>query len=120
MAADEAIRVVVKVNPTSHPELYEALKDNGGRAERIRSLALMALSGMATAPDPTPDKPKGRQKKKPAPLPSSGDSAKQDDSIPSAATNDEGETKASKEDPQEDPHKEVRAATLSGLKKMEF
>lgn len=124
MAADETIRVVVKVNPSRHPELHEALINNGGRAERIRSLALMALSGIAVADDskPDPSGPKGQHTKQ-KPTENLG-KRERSEPEPTKAVNDDGEKSVavlpSEPEPEEDPHKDVRASLMSGLKNTGF
>lgn len=135
MAEDKSIRVVVKVSPSRHPELFDALNDieSSGRAERLRSLALMALSGYTAAndsPDPSPGKPK-RNRNKPVPP---GDSAIEKPSPEkpevAQASNDgeDGEKPEAAPEPdavpeeeeKEDPHAHVRASVVSGLKNSGF
>ncbi|PFG54722.1 hypothetical protein ATG98_4017 [Marinobacter sp. LV10R520-4] len=126
MAADETIRVVVKVNPSRHPELHEALKNNDGRAERIRSLALMALSGIAVAGDvrPDPDGSSGqRTKRKPAGNQIKGESPTSESA--SAVNDDNAKSVAAlpskpEPEPEEDPQKDLIASVVSGLKKSSF
>jgi len=66
MAEDKSVRVVVKINPSRHPELFEALEEieSSGRAERLRSLALMALSGYNTSTDGSQLAPRTRKSEK--------------------------------------------------------
>ena len=126
MDADETIRVVVKVRSSRHPELYEALKNNDGRAERIRSLALMALSGVAVAGDVRPDpdspsdqrskrKPAGNQVKSERPTSESANAVNDDSAKFVAALPSKPES-----EPEEDPHKDLKASVMSGLKKSGF
>ena len=119
MDADEYIRVVVKVRASRHPELYGALKNNDGRAERIRSLALLGLSGVAVAgdiePDPegqsTNEKPANNQVKSEHPAAESPP-AVNDDSVKPVAT--------LQSEPEEDAHKDLRASVMSGVKNFSF
>lgn len=111
MAEDETIRIVVKVNPSRHPELHEALKNNDGKAERIRSLALMARSGVAVSGGEArsdSESPKDQRKK----------------TKPASATNDEGEklTAFLPADPksEDDPRRDFRESVVSGFKNSGF
>jgi predicted component of type VI protein secretion system len=54
MAGAEGWRIVVSIGP-AHPELRRDLAQipERGRAERLRQLALLGLSGLRTAPVPS-------------------------------------------------------------------
>jgi hypothetical protein len=55
MAGAEGWRIVVRIGP-AHPELRRDLAriPERGRAERLRQLALLGLSGLAAGPVPSP------------------------------------------------------------------
>jgi hypothetical protein len=134
MAEDKSIRVVVKVNPSRHPELFEALDDidPSGRAERLRTLALMALSGYTAAND-SPDPGSGKSKRTRAKAtPSESSESEKPESTskgPASASNDSEETgqqeveaQPAQEEKEEeaDPHADIRASVVSGLKHSGF
>jgi len=134
MAEDKSIRVVVKVNPSRHPELFEALDDidPSGRAERLRTLALMALSGYTAAndsPDPGSGKSKRTRAKATPAEPSESEKPESAAKGPASASNDGEETGQQSAKPQpapeeekeeEDPHAGIRASVVSGLKNSGF
>lgn len=123
MAADNSIRVVVKINPNRHPELFDAINDieSSGRAERMRALALMALSGYAASGGPADiDEPKKRRSTA-KPKSSDATSADSRDADGSSAKRTETIEKPDLEEKvEDDPHKAVRASVLSGLKNAGF
>lgn len=122
MAADETIRVVVKVNPSRHPELHEALKNNGGRAERIRSLALIALSGMAETGEFRPDPGRPADHDIQEDLASNSVESEQPVIESPRAVNDERAKSVgtlqfeAPPKPEKNPHKDLRASVMRGVK----
>lgn len=131
MAEDKSVRVVVKINPSRHPELFEALEEieSSGRAERLRSLALMALSGYSTSGEGGQPEPRSRKNEKAKPKAESrgkskddGSTVKQDtgESHSDRAAANETPTDAAPSETEEDPHKEVRASIVKGMKSVGF
>lgn len=125
MAEDKSVRVVVKVSPSRHPELFEALEEieSSGRAERLRSLALIALSGYSTSAGSDQPDPRPRKSEKAKPKTDSKVQTKAHDSAAKQDTSksDQEEESADKPTPEkEDPHKEVRASVLQGIKSVGF
>lgn len=130
MAEDKSVRVVVKIHPSRHPELFEALEEieSSGRAERLRSLALMALSGYSTSSDDGQPDPRFRKSTKGKPKAGSKEKAKEDGSMVRPGTGESSSdrtaanetSKESPSDAEEDPHKEVRASVLAGMKNAGF
>lgn len=129
MDEDKSIRVVVKINPSRHPELHEALNEieSSGRAERLRSLALMALSGYSAAQNDggSPDGG-GRKKGRTKPAPEAEGKAEEQSAATDSpkAINDEEPAVPEKPEPEpkeeDDPHAEVRKSVLKGMKNVGF
>ena len=126
MAEDKSVRVVVKINPSRHPELYEALEEieSSGRAERLRSLALMALSGYNTSTDGGQPAPRLRKNEKVKSKASGKEKAKEDCSMDGQDASESNINRAAADETsseaKEDPHKEVRASMLQGMKSIGF
>lgn len=126
MAEDKSVRVVVKISPSRHPELFEALEeiDSSGRAERLRSLALFALSGCSTSAESIQSDSRFRKSEKATPKAGSKVQTKGGDpavkKIASEPNHDKESADKTPLETEEDPHKEVRASVLKGIKSVGF
>jgi|AntRauTorcE11898_2_1112593.scaffolds.fasta_scaffold30969_1 hypothetical protein len=126
MAEDKSVRVVVKINPSRHPELFEALEEieSSGRAERLRSLALMALSGYNTSTDGSQLAPRTRKSEKAKSQRGGKGKAEEGRSMGGQDTGESSSDGAVADktplEEREDPHKDVRTSVLQGMKNAGF
>lgn len=111
------IKPLVIVDEVAHAELHEHLESipSRYRAERIRTLAMMALRGETVESDRSP-----RSKKKagaPAGAGNSKDKSSDNDKKSSTERAEESEVESSSQEPEpeQDPHQETRKSLISGV-----